>query len=115
MAPESPAAAGFHDHFSIPPSVHVSVSGDGGFLLHEDSGVCFSLNVLGARIWTELQRSRSAEEIVTSLTSEFPDVRSGPRNLDSGLSGISIVFQAAVPKPVVPKYTTSGVRRPSEL
>ena len=43
------------------------------------------------------------------------DLRSGPRNLDSGLSGISIVFQAAVPKPVVPKYTTSGVRRPSEL
>ena len=42
-------------------------------------------------------------------------LRSGPRNLDSGLSGISIVFQAAVPKPVVPKYTTSGVRRPSEL
>ena len=41
--------------------------------------------------------------------------RSGPRNLDSGLSEISIVFQAAVPKPVVPKYTTSGVRRPSEL
>ena len=43
----------------------------------------------------------------------FRDIkRSGPRNLDSGLSGISIVFQAAVPKPVVPKYTTSGVRRP---
>ena len=42
-------------------------------------------------------------------------VRSGPRNLDSGLSEISIVFQAAVPKPVTPKYTTSGVRRPSEL
>ncbi len=41
--------------------------------------------------------------------------RSGPRNLDSGLSEISIVFQAAVPKPVAPKYTTSGVRRPSEL
>ena len=40
--------------------------------------------------------------------------RGGPRNLDSGLSEISIVFQAAVPKPVVPKYTTSGVRRPSE-
>ena len=42
-------------------------------------------------------------------------IRSGPRNLDSGLSEISIVFQAAVPKPVVPKYTISGVRRPSEL
>ena len=45
----------------------------------------------------------------------YPYPRSGPRNLDSGLSEISIVFQAAVPKPVVPKYTTSGVRRPSEL
>ena len=42
-------------------------------------------------------------------------LRSGPRNLDSGLSEISIVFQAAVPKPVALKYTTSGVRRPSEL
>ena len=41
--------------------------------------------------------------------------RSGPRKLDSGLSEISIVFQAAVPRPVAPKYTTSGVRRPSEL
>ena len=42
-------------------------------------------------------------------------LRSGPRNLDSGLSEISIVFQAAVPKLVASKYTTSGVRRPSEL
>ena len=42
-------------------------------------------------------------------------VRSGPRNLDSGLSEIPIVFQAAVPKLVASKYTTSGVRRPSEL
>ena len=49
------------------------------------------------------------------LMAENEDERSGPRNLDSGLSEISIVFQAAVPKPVAPKYTTSGVRRPSEL
>ena len=42
-------------------------------------------------------------------------VRSGPRNLDSGLSEILIVFQAAVPKLVASKYTTSGVRRPSAL
>ena len=44
-----------------------------------------------------------------------PEHRSGPRNLDSGLSEISIVFQAAVPTLVASKYTTSGVRRPSEL
>ena len=49
------------------------------------------------------------------MTLYVGQVRSGPRNLDSGLSEIFIVFQAAVPKPVAPKYTTSGVRRPSEL
>ena len=49
------------------------------------------------------------------VLNRMTELRSGPRNLDSGLSGISIVFQAAVPKPVVPKHTTSGVRRPSEL
>ena len=43
------------------------------------------------------------------------DFGSGPRNLDSGLSEISIVFQAAVPKLVASKHTTSGVRRPSAL
>ena len=43
------------------------------------------------------------------------EVRSGPRNLDSGLSEIFIVVQAAVPTPVAPKYTTSGVCRPSAL
>ena len=31
------------------------------------------------------------------------EYRSGPRNLDSGLSEISIVFQAAVPKLVASK------------
>ena len=51
----------------------------------------------------------------TAHVQRFASVRSGPRNLDSGLSEISIVFQAAVPKLVASKYTTSGVRRPSEL
>ena len=45
----------------------------------------------------------------------LPVLRSGPRNLDSGLSEIFIVVQAAVPTPVAPKYTTSGVCRPSAL
>ena len=56
-----------------------------------------------------------AERFVRSMKEECLSrvvPRSGPRNLDSGFSESSIVFQAAVPKPVVPKYTTSGVRRP---
>ena len=61
----------------------------------------------------------AAGRIVTTTQERITRIgaakRSGPRNLDSGLSEISIVFQAAVPKPVAPKYTTSGVRRPSEL
>ena len=51
----------------------------------------------------------------TQESSALDEHRSGPRNLDSGLSEISIVFQAAVPKLVASKYTTSGVRRPREL
>ena len=57
----------------------------------------------------------TSPKVVYCEEAVYTGKRSGPRNLDSGLSGISIVFQAAVPKPVVPKYTTSGVRRPSEL
>ena len=53
--------------------------------------------------------------LVKPLIDTEAELRGGPRNLDSGLSEISIVFQAAVPKPVMPKYTTSGVRRPSAL
>ena len=52
---------------------------------------------------------------VDQLADRYVKERSGPRNLDSGLSEISIVFQAAVPKLVASKYTTSGVRRPREL
>ena len=66
----------------------------------------------GREKWTP----KSGQRLSRSLpTAHRRAVRSGPRNLDSGLSEISIVFQAAVPKPVAPKYTTSGVRRPSEL
>ena len=67
--------------------------------------------VSGALSEDSLRGSRSTAPVASVDTSVE---RGGPRNLDSGFSEISIVFQAAVPKPVVPKYTTSGVRRPSE-
>ncbi len=66
----------------------------------------------------ELVRRGHSGEVPVGLQdpdNSAEEERSGPRNLDSGLSEISIVFQAAVPKLVASKYTTSGVRRPSEL
>ena len=48
------------------------------------------------------RRSVVDERVLEGLDTEVA-VRSGPRNLDSGLSEISIVFQAAVPKLVASK------------
>ena len=59
--------------------------------------------------------ARRVNALVIVPTYNEREQRSGPRNLDSGLSEISIVFQAAVPKLVASKHTTSGVRRPSAL
>ena len=66
---------------------------------------------------SERERQQKYKIIIDKTVKSFveAEMRSGPRKLDSGLSEISIVFQAAVPRPVAPKYTTSGVRRPSEL
>ena len=41
--------------------------------------------------------------VATDMARGNKILRSGPRNLDSGLSEISIVFQAAVPKLVASK------------
>ena len=68
------------------------------------------------RRYLDVTQSYGIASVTTTATNPLMwSYRSGPRNLDSGLSEISIVFQAAVPKPVAPKYTTSGVCRPSEL
>ena len=77
--------------------------------------------VTRVRDWMHVPVGEGGMEPIGTRIIETPEelerveVRSGPRNLDSGLSEISIVFQAAVPKLVASKYTTSGVRRPSEL
>ena len=73
-------------------------------------------NEMHARYRNLLGRGTALFCVYTSNARDrYNDERSGPRNLDSGVSEISIVSQAAVPKPVASKYTTSGVRRPSEL
>ena len=88
----------------------------------EPIGLSFSKAILAGGGATEIpptQTSQGTTVTIRARSAETFDLleenRSGPRNLDSGLSEISIVFQAAVPKLVASKYTTFGVRRPSEL
>ena len=50
-------------------------------------------------------------DVITALRATEVD----PETWTAALSEIPIVFQAAVPKLVASKCTTSGVRRPSEL
>ncbi len=92
------------------------------YLLAPDEGHGFRRPVNSMAMFMAAERflarhlgGRFQEGGTPDVVQRLEEIRSGPRNLDSGLSEISIVFQAAVPKPVVPKYTTSGVRRPSEL
>ena len=125
---------------TIPVGARHVVPHVSGLIEDADAPVPVSLRPTLAALCEEIRtlegRIRALERHLAALAEQLPHVahlrtipgigilatalvacvgRSGPRNLDSGLSGISIVFQAAVPKPVVPKYTTSGVRRPSEL
>ena len=80
--------------------------------LKEGLDETLTLHRLG--LYGVLGRSLKTTNCLESINA-LVEERSGPRNLDSGLSEIFIVFQAAVPKLVASKYTTSGVRRPSAL
>ena len=114
----------------IPPAKPATVSGHGPRSPARDRTITL-VKTLGRRQWKKASgyhRQGRVENVffryksiigdglrARSPAGQGSEVRSGPRNLDSGLSEISIVFQAAVPKLVASKYTTSGVRRPSEL
>lgn len=53
-------------------AVRVMAHNDGAFVVHVPSGRCFSVNVTGATILTQLEgRPRSTEEIVDCLATKF--------------------------------------------
>jgi hypothetical protein len=62
------------DRFSLSDSVRATLSADGGFLLHVDSGLCFRVNSFGARVWQAISESKSLSDIVDATSQDFPSV-----------------------------------------
>jgi hypothetical protein len=59
--------------FSIAPDVRSMINADGGVLLNLKRGVCYSLNGVGARVWSLLAESRGLqpEVVVDQLATQF--------------------------------------------
>lgn len=55
----------------IPSSVKETASEDGAVLLDVERGICFSLNVVGLKIWGLLKKGRDQAQIVDSLQKEY--------------------------------------------
>jgi len=62
--------------FTIAPGVRETASEDGAVLLDIEQGVCFSLNLVGLRIWELLKKRCSLDQIADALGQEFSVPRS---------------------------------------
>ena len=52
-------------------SVRETNNSDGAVLLDIQQGICFSLNPVGAKIWTLIKQRKSTDDIVASLVKDF--------------------------------------------
>jgi hypothetical protein len=59
------------ENISIPSRVKQTESEDGAVLLDIEQGICFSLNVVGLKIWEMLKRQCPIGQIADSLEQEF--------------------------------------------
>jgi hypothetical protein len=59
------------ENISISPRVKQTENEDGAVLLDIEQGVCFSLNVVGLKIWEMLKRQSPIGQIADSLEREF--------------------------------------------
>lgn len=59
--------------FSIVPDVRSVINADGGVLLNLKRGVCYSLNGVGARVWSMLAEGQGlqSEVLVDKLATQF--------------------------------------------
>ena len=63
------------NHYRIVPNVRATLNDDGGVLLNLDTGMMFSINPVGAKIWAKLQERLTFPEILDSLTKDFDGSR----------------------------------------
>jgi hypothetical protein len=63
------------NHYAIVPNVRATLNDDGGVLLNLDTGIMFSINPVGARIWAKLQDGLTFSEILDSLSQDFDTSR----------------------------------------
>lgn len=59
-------------HFSIHPEVRTTPGDeDGSVLINLESGKVFSLNGVGAKVWTMIEQGAGFDDLVNALTGEY--------------------------------------------
>lgn len=79
--------------FKVAPNIRSTINNDGGILLDVDSGIIYSLNPVGAKIWSSLQESErglSFDELLDSLKRQFD---ASPQQLQSDLDVFLVTME----------------------
>lgn len=53
--------------FVASPDVRATVNDDGGVILNVKTGLCYSLNPVGAYIWTSILRGIASDQVIAQL------------------------------------------------
>jgi hypothetical protein len=75
-----------HTKWKVSPSVRGTVNKDGAVLLDIDKGLCYSLNVVGGKVWQVLAAGHgdsSVDDIVETLAQEFTDIPRAQLTIDT--------------------------------
>ena len=60
--------------WAVSPNVRITTDGDGGVLLDIEKGLCYSLNLVGAKTWLAIASARGQatfEDIVDAVAPQF--------------------------------------------
>jgi len=56
--------------YRVDRSVRTVIEKDGGILLNVETGLCYGLNAMGARIWRDLSRGNAEDTVVELIAKE---------------------------------------------